>query len=285
MAVFVPGKKQLIVHDLKYLKQRVVNLKDVEHPFGNFSSILQSSLNGVIYICGGKQRKKLFEFEEASERLIERQDMHFGRSNHAFIQVKETGELVAIGGWDGEKSMSQVEGYSISRNQWRVLPRLVEDRHSLSACQCQNFVYAIGGSSAINYGSSLSTIERLDFSQPDFSNVSHWELIFLFGEYCDTKRSQLGSFAVAEDKIMIFGGFLDTDLTNMCFLIDTNTFDISRLDCMMSKSKKFIKFKDFNLTLGNKVYVVDDENEIHAFDTTNGQWSIVDTLREQPRMI
>jgi hypothetical protein len=32
----------------------------VEYPFGNFSTILQSSINGNIYICGGKQRKKLF---------------------------------------------------------------------------------------------------------------------------------------------------------------------------------------------------------------------------------
>jgi hypothetical protein len=49
-------------------------------------------------------------------------------------------------------------------------------------------IYAIGGSSAINYGSSLITIERINFAN-NIDNVFHWELIFLFGEFCNSKRS------------------------------------------------------------------------------------------------
>lgn len=133
-------------------------------------------------MCGGKQRKKLFEYDERNGILIEKSEMHHGRSNHAFVEVTLTSELVAIGGWDGEKSMSQAEGFALNGNVWRHLPRLVEERHSLSACRLgDSFVYAIGGSSAINYGSSLSTIERLNFASPHFEGATHWELIFLFG--------------------------------------------------------------------------------------------------------
>jgi hypothetical protein len=46
---------------------------------------------------------------------------------------------------------------------------------------------------------------------------------------------------------MLFGGFMDADLTNMCFTINTNTFEIAKMDCAMKKNKKFIKFKDFTL--------------------------------------
>ena len=68
---------------------------------------------------------------------------------------------------------------------------------------------------------------------------------------------------------MIFGGFLDTDLTSQCFTIDTSTFEIRKMaeHSSMRKSKKFIKFKDYILKDGKFVYVVDDENEIHQFDT------------------
>ena len=91
--------------------------------------------------------------------------MFSGRSNHAFVEVLSTGELVAIGGWDGERAMNQVEGFNLQTNQWRHLPKLVEERHSLAACRLgQSYLYAIGGSSAINYGSSLSTIERINFA-------------------------------------------------------------------------------------------------------------------------
>jgi hypothetical protein len=115
--------------------------------------------------------------------------MYSGRSNHAFVEVTLTGELVALGGWDGEKSMNQTEGYNIGSNMWRQLPRLTEERHSLSACRLGNsMIYAIGGSSAINYGSSLITIERLNFAN-SVEQLCHWELIFLFGEYCNSKRS------------------------------------------------------------------------------------------------
>ena len=50
--------------------------------------------------------------------------------------------------------------------------------------------------------------------------------------------------------------------------------------CSMRKSKKFIKFKDYILKGGRNVYVVDDENEIHHFDTDRQQWHIIETNRE-----
>ena len=116
--------------------------------------------------------------------------MFHGRSNHAFVELTHTGELIAIGGWDGEKSMSDTEGFSVGQNQWRHLPRLTEARHSLSACRVgHTYIYVIGGSSAINYGSSLSTIERLNFASPTIDTTPTWELIFLFGDFCDSKRS------------------------------------------------------------------------------------------------
>ena len=75
---------------------------------------------------------------------------------------------------------------------------------------------------------------------------------------------------------------MDTDLTNQCFTIDTTNFEIRRMSehCVMRKSKKFIKFKDYILKDGKFVYVVDDENEIHQFDTDRQQWFIVETNRE-----
>lgn len=92
-----------------------------------------------------------------------------GRSNHAFVEIPLTGEFIAIGGWDGERAMSQTEGFSIKANLWKQLPKLAEERHSLTACLLgQSFIYAIGGSSAINYGSSLNTIERLNFALPNY---------------------------------------------------------------------------------------------------------------------
>jgi hypothetical protein len=73
-------------------------------------------MNGKIYICGGKQRRKLFEFDERNLTLIERSEMINGRSNHAFVEIPMTGELNAIGGWDGERAMTQTEGFSIRTN-------------------------------------------------------------------------------------------------------------------------------------------------------------------------
>jgi len=56
-----------------------------------------------------------------------------------------------------------------------------------------------------------------------------WELIFLNGDFEEQKRSQLGSIAIADDQIMIFGGFLDTDLTNQCYIIDHNSQTINKM--------------------------------------------------------
>lgn len=49
------------------------------------------------------------------------------------------------------------------------------------------------------------------------------------GEFQDQKRSQLGSIAISDDQIMIFGGFLDTDLTNQCYIIDHNCQSIQKM--------------------------------------------------------
>ena len=178
IVVFLPNTKALAIHDMRFLTRRNVTVEAMEHPFGNFSCILQSRTNGKIYICGGKQRKKLFELDEAGHALIEKEEMRFGRSNHAFTEVR--GSLVVVGGWDGEKAMTQVEGYSISSQEWRQMPRLSEPRHSLSCTVLgDNVVYAIGGSSAINYGSSSATIERLDLANPNFADVCYLSLIHI----------------------------------------------------------------------------------------------------------
>jgi hypothetical protein len=86
------------MHDFKYLTSRVFTVQDMEHTFDNFSTVLQSGLNG---------RKKLFVFDERNNQLVEKSEMHSGWSDHAFVEVLITGEQVAIGGWDGEQSMNQ----------------------------------------------------------------------------------------------------------------------------------------------------------------------------------
>jgi hypothetical protein len=43
--------------------------------------------------------------------LIERSEMINGRSNHAFVEIPMTGELIAIWGWDGERAMAQSDGF------------------------------------------------------------------------------------------------------------------------------------------------------------------------------
>jgi len=67
----------------------------------------------------------------------------------------------------------------------------------------------------------------------------------------------------------------------MCFLIDTQTFEITKMETLMKKSKKFIKFKDFTLRQGDKyIYAVDDDNEIHQLNMQQNQWSLIETSRE-----
>lgn len=79
---------------------------------------------------------------------------------------------------------------------------------------------------------------------------------------------------------MLFGGFLDTDLTNMCFSVDTSTFEISRMDCFMRKNKKFIKYKDFVRRVDNEIFIIDDDNEIHQYSIEKNEWKIVETIPE-----
>ena len=42
-------------------------------------------------------------------------------------------------------------------------------------------------------------------------------------------RIDVKTTSISEDKIMIFGGFLDTDLTNQCYIIDHNTQSIEKM--------------------------------------------------------
>jgi hypothetical protein len=88
--------------------------------------------------------KKLFEFEERNNSFVKKSEMHPGRSNHVFVEVMLTGELVAIVSWDWEQSMNQTKSFTISNNSWRHLPKLVNERHSLSACTLSNsFIYQL----------------------------------------------------------------------------------------------------------------------------------------------
>lgn len=127
-----------------------------------------------------------------------------------------SGQIVVVGGYDGEKAMDSVEEFDIRTNVWSPLPSL---RHRRGSCNCvilQDILYVVGG---ICGSFALSSMERYD------RKTRTWSLCADMLE----ARSACGVAVLPHPKPLIYvvGGinsYGNTVATAEVFDPDTNTW-------------------------------------------------------------
>lgn len=69
--------------------------------------------------------------------------MHMCRSNHGVAVLN--GKIYALGGYNGESYMKNVEVYCRKSNQWKMATPMLERRSIFTTAVVDGKIYAIGG--------------------------------------------------------------------------------------------------------------------------------------------
>lgn len=136
-----------------------------------------------------------------------------------------------------------------------------QSRHYHTATVLESrFIYVIGGRDSMNE-TPLESIERLDgFLEFD---QQKWETLQVVNKHSMwTPRDTLGSFALNDTEILIFGG--DYGWISDCFSYNTKNNEISRVECALKKPEEF--FRAQPVLYNDKVFVVGClDKDLHVY--------------------
>ena len=134
------------------------------------------------------------------------------------------------------------------------------------------YIYVIGGRDSL-LETPLDSIERLDgfmeLSQQRWETIQHVSKDQLW-----SPRDTLGSFALNDSEIMIFGG--DYGWISDCFLFNTKTLEIEKVqDCSLKKPEEFHKTQP--VRYNDKVFVMGcQDNDVHVYSIKSKRWFILE---------
>ncbi len=135
----------------------------------------------------------VYEFLIQEDRWVERSPMPTARGALAVAVLND--KIVAIGGFDGVRSVGKVEIYDPANDHWEQLTSLSVPRDHLAAASLDGRVYAIGGRVDLDYHHNLTVTEVYD------SATGRWREV----EPLPTARSGVAA-ATLSGMIFVVGG-------------------------------------------------------------------------------
>ncbi len=118
----------------------------------------------------------------------------------------------------------------------------------------------------------LDTIERLDcFASPESQT---WEQIQpLNKDGLWSPRDTLGSFALGENEIIIFGG--DYGWISDCFSFSSKNAEIQKIECSLKKPEEFYRAQP--VRYNDKVFVLGClDKDVHVYSIKARKWFLLE---------
>lgn len=158
---------------------------------------------------------------------------------HRKYDFKTKDFIYAIGSKYPDETSKKCEVYDISKDKWFEICDLTQPRHYHTVTVHEGrYIYVIGGRDSMNE-TPLESIERLDGYADLFKQK--WEALPIVNkDNAWSPRDTLGSFALNDSEILIFGG--DYGWISDCFNFNTKTNVILRMEnCSLKKPEEFFR--------------------------------------------
>jgi N-acetylneuraminic acid mutarotase len=178
--------------------------------------------------------------------------------------------IYAVGCKYPDDTARRCEVYDCGKNQWAEIGQLNQGRHyhTITVLE-QRYLYVVGGRDSLTE-SPLESIERLD----TYSQDHQWELLEIANKDNQwSARDTIGSFAISDSEMMIFGG--DQGWISDCFKYSPKTNEIERLECSLKKPEEFFGAKPVHHN--DKVYVVGClDRDVHVYSGKQKKWFLLE---------
>lgn len=192
---------------------------------------------------------------------------------HRKFEYKTKDFIFAIGSKYPDETAKKCEVYDISKDKWQEISDLNQARHYHTVTVHDGrYIYVIGGRDSMNEA-PLDSIERLDGFADIFNQK--WEPVPIVDrDNAWSPRDTLGSFALNDSEILIFGG--DQGWISDCFCFNTKTNVMQRMDqCNLRKPEEF--FQAQPVKYNEKIFVVGClDKDLHVFSIKAKKWFLLD---------
>jgi Kelch motif len=133
------------------------------------------------------------------------------------------------------------------------------------------YLYAIGGRDSLTE-SPMDSIERLDGFAP--LENQKWETVQHINKDGHwSARDTLGSFALNDSEILIFGG--DYGWISDVFCFSTKNNEISKMECSLKKPEEF--FRSQCVKYNDKVFCLGClDKDVHVYSIKGRKWFLLD---------
>lgn len=191
---------------------------------------------------------------------------------HKRFEYKTKDYIYAVGSKYPDQTAKKCEVYDVAKNQWQSVGDLNQGRHYHAMTVLESrFLFVIGGRDSMTEA-PLDSIERLDCYQE--LDQQKWELLNIANKDNQwSARDTIGSFALSESEVLIFGG--DQGWISDCYQFDSKSNEIERLDCSLKKPEEFFRAKAVHHN--EKVFVVGClDKDVHCFIPKAKKWFLLE---------
>jgi len=242
----------------------------------SFEGFGQLNYNNKFYLCGGSEKRVgatyFFMFDPScnNNNLQSLINCFHDHKYPAMIGYKNE-YIVAVGGIDSCKC----ELYSISKNRWRNLPEIPENRYgcSLIADEKLEFLYLFGGiNQDIYYGSIL----RLNLK-----TLILWDSVIVKENYNLLQKSHFAIFKSDRNSFLLVGGSKrGNEYTDEIIEFDLTSKVAKQSKLSLNKPSKFIL--NNHMEMENQFYFFDSESYIHIFNKSSNTFKINNYIDNLP---
>ena len=241
--------------------------------------IIQLNVNNRLYILSGKKHNKFYCYDYSTNSIYFLNNTLFSHYYGAIVNCPKNKKIYLLGGnsqpncevyshsFSQSVSSSASNHFHPTKNIWRKIPSLNEERQEFAAMYFNDYIYAFFGFSHLK-GSNLSSIERININRNDkFEIVYINEQITLSSLSCAQYHSEF-DHGWEKEGILLLGGFDGEKYVESSLVFTPKKMKIRECDVIIPNITKHFQFlfhqeSSFIQLDNNGQFIFDMKNNVH----------------------
>ena len=241
--------------------------------------IIQLNVNNKLYILSGKKHNKFYCYDYSTNSIYFLNNTLFSHYYGAIVNCPKMEKIYLLGGnsqpncevysniFSQSVSSSTLNHFHPTKNIWKKIPSLNEERQEFAAMYFNDYIYAFFGFSHLK-GSNLSSIERININKNDkFEIVYINEQITLSSLSCAQYHSEF-DHGWEKEGILLLGGFDGEKYVESSLVFTPKKMKIRECDVIIPNITKHFQFlfhqeSSFIQLDNNGQFIFDMKNNVH----------------------
>ena len=261
-----------------FTEKNYIDKGNFKRELTSVKDIIQLNVNNKLYLLSGKKQNKFYYYDYSTNSIYFINNTLYSHYYGAIVNCPKNKQIYLLGG----NSQTNCEVYSNtnthslpsmtmtnfhSKNGWKKIPSLQEERQEFAAMYFKDYIYVFFGFSYVR-GSNLSSIERININKNDkFEIVYLNEQITLSSLSCAQYYTEF-DHGWEKEGILLLGGFDGEKYIESSLVFTPEKMKIRECDVIIPNITKHFQFlfhqeSNFIKVDNNSQLIFDMKNNVH----------------------